>query len=76
MQTFTPEHALEESEFRERLEKALAALPEKSRTVFLLNRVEGMKYKDIALLLGISVKAVEKRMHKALVEMRKLSEKI
>ena len=29
------------------------------------------KYKEIALLLGISVKAVEKRMHQALVVMRK-----
>lgn len=76
VQHFTPAHALEETEFRERLEKALALLPEKSRTVFLLHRVEGMKHKDIALLLGISVKAVEKRMHKALVELRKLSEKI
>jgi len=76
VQNFTPQEELEESEFKERLENAIARLPEKSREVFLLNRVEGMKYKDIALLLGISVKAVEKRMHKALVELRKLSDRI
>ena len=29
-----------------------------------------MKYKDIATQLGISIKAVEKRMHKALIIMR------
>ena len=33
--------------------------------------VEKKKYKEIALLLDISVKAVEKRMHQALVVMRK-----
>lgn len=76
VQRFTPQEELEENEFRERLERAIAQLPEKSREVFLLNRLEGMKYKDIALLLDISVKAVEKRMHKALVELRKLSDLI
>lgn len=76
VQNFTPQEALEENEFRERLEQAIAQLPAKSREVFLLNRLEGMKYKEIALLLNISVKAVEKRMHKALLELRKLSELI
>lgn len=75
VQTFTPQEELEEAEFRARLEQALAGLPEKNREVFLLHRVEGMKYKDIALLLNISVKAVEKRMHGALLELRKLIEK-
>ncbi|MBX2873844.1 MAG: RNA polymerase sigma factor [Saprospiraceae bacterium] len=76
VQNFTPQEELEENEFRERLEVAIAELPEKSRTVFLLNRVEGLKYREIALLLDISVKAVEKRMHKALIELRKLSDLI
>ena len=76
VQNYTPQEELEENEFRERLEGAIAQLPEKSREVFLLNRVEGMTYKDIASLLDISVKAVEKRMHKALLELRKLSDLI
>jgi RNA polymerase sigma-70 factor (ECF subfamily) len=46
------------------------ALPEKQRLVFLLSRIEKMTYKEIAELLDISVKAVEKRMHKALVSLR------
>ena len=36
----------------------------------LLNRIEKKKYKEIAQELGITVKAVEKRMHQALKVMR------
>lgn len=72
----TPHDLLEEEEFRARLEQAIADMPEKSRTVFLMNRIEKQTYKEIANTLGISVKTVEKRMHKALVELRKISKKI
>lgn len=71
-----PAFILEASEFKAQLEAAINALPEKQRTVFLMNRIEKMTYKEIATLLEISVKAVEKRMHKALVELRKLTKKI
>ena len=74
--TETPQYLLEMDEFRQALEKAIAELPEKSRVVFLMNRIEKMTYKEIAELLDISVKAIEKRMHKALVELRKLTDKI
>lgn len=74
--TQSPHELLEEKEFRLQLEQAIARLTEKNRIVFLLNRIEKMTYKDIAGLLEISVKAVEKRMHKALKELHKLSDKI
>ncbi|NJB84671.1 RNA polymerase sigma-70 factor (ECF subfamily) [Lewinella marina] len=70
--TEDPQFTLEEAEFAERLSQALTALPSASREVFLLNRVDGLKYREIAELLGISQKAVEKRMHRALVELRRL----
>ena len=66
----SPEFILLEKEFLEKLELAIADLPEKQREVFLLNRIEKKKYKEIAVMLDISVKAVEKRMHGALVIMR------
>jgi len=66
----SPEFIMLEKEFMEKLEKTIASLPEKQREVFLLNRIEKKKYKDIADMLNISVKAVEKRMHQALVVMR------
>tara|TARA_B100000497_G_scaffold88975_1_gene99198 strand:+ start:171 stop:683 length:513 start_codon:yes stop_codon:yes gene_type:complete len=67
----SPEFIMLEKEFLEKLESTIDNLPEKQREVFLMNRIEKKKYKEIALLLDISVKAVEKRMHQALVVMRK-----
>ncbi|MDG1285020.1 MAG: RNA polymerase sigma-70 factor [Flavobacteriaceae bacterium] len=67
----SPEFIMLEMEFMEKLESTIDNLPEKQREVFLMNRIEKKKYKEIALLLDISVKAVEKRMHQALVVMRK-----
>ncbi len=58
----TPEFLMEENEFKSKLEAAISALPEKQRTVFLMNRIDSMPYKEIASTLEISVKAVEKRM--------------
>lgn len=66
----TPEYLLEEQEFLEKLQKAISNLPEKQRVVFLMNRIDKKKYKEIAEELGISVKAIEKRMTLALKELR------
>lgn len=66
----TPEFLMEEQEFLKKLEKAIADLPEKQRVVFLLNRIDKKKYKEIAEILEISVKAVEKRMSSALKVLR------
>lgn len=67
----SPEFILLEKEFMNKIETAIADLPEKQREVFLMNRIEKKKYRDIAQQLNISVKAVEKRMHQALLIMRK-----
>lgn len=66
----TPEFILLEKEFMDKLERTINSLPEKQKEVFLLNRIEKKKYKEIAELLGISIKAVEKRMHSALLVIR------
>lgn len=68
----SPQHQLEEAEFQRQLEATLAKLPDGAREVFLLNRVDGLKYREIAELLSISQKAVEKRMHRALKTLREL----
>jgi RNA polymerase sigma-70 factor (family 1) len=62
----SPEYLLEEEEFKLKLTKAIASLSELQREVFLLNRIEGKKYREIADLLDISQKTVEKRMSGAL----------
>jgi RNA polymerase sigma factor (sigma-70 family) len=67
-----PHFDLETKELQDRLETAIAQLPENQRIVFLMNRMDKMKYAEIAAYLDLSVKAVEKRMHLALVELRQI----
>lgn len=66
----TPEFLLEQKEFKARLEEVIGMMSDGSREVFLMNRLEDKKYAEIAELLEISVKAVEKRMSKALQVLR------
>lgn len=66
-----PEFLMEESEYNDKLQKALANLTEAQRVAFMMNRIEGKRFKEIAELLGISTKAVEKRIYGALVKLRK-----
>jgi RNA polymerase sigma-70 factor (family 1) len=62
---------LEQEEFRQLLQNTLASLPEKNRMVFLMNRMDKLTYNEIATRLGLSVKAVEKRMGSALETLRR-----
>jgi RNA polymerase sigma-70 factor (family 1) len=66
----SPHDLLRYKELLKNYEQALESLPEKQRTVFLLSRMDGMKYFEIAENLGLSVKAVEKRMKYALQYLR------
>lgn len=69
---FSPEDQLHYNELKANYTKALAALGEKQRTVFLMARMEGLKYYEIAERLNLSVKAVEKRMSIALDYLKKV----
>ena len=73
----SPEFLLEMKEFDQHLQEVIAGLPEKCRVVFLMNRLDENTYREIAENLGVTVKAVEKQMSKALAILReKLGEKI
>lgn len=50
---------------------ALERLSPKCQDVFLLSRMDGLSYPQIAVRCGISVKMVEKYMSRALAELRK-----
>ena len=67
----TPEFVLQEKEYHQKLQMALAKLTDAQRVAFLMNRVEGKRFKEIADLLNISTKAVEKRIYGALKKLRK-----
>jgi len=68
----TPEFLLEEKEIEIRLHKAIDNLPEKQKVVFLMSRIDKMTYQEIADFIGISKKAVEKRIYLALDALRKV----
>jgi len=63
---FDPERVLSGREDLDAAAAALLSLPERTRTVFVLRRLEGYSYREVASHLGISVSAVEKHLVKAL----------
>ena len=67
----SPEFLMEEEQFKVKLQKAIDRLTESQRSAFLLHRIDGKKYHEIAEILEISIKAVEKRIHGALLQLRK-----
>lgn len=66
----SPEYLLEMKEFDAKLQKEISNLPEHCRTIFLMSRIDDLKYHEIANRLKISVKAVEKQISKALKLLR------
>jgi len=54
----------------DKIEAAICALPEKRQEIFRMAREEGMKYREIAEKLDISVKTVEAQMTLALKQLR------
>ena len=71
----SPEKVLEFKELKEKYEHTLAEMDERQRVVFLMSRLEGLKYREIADRLSISVKTVEANMGKALKALRNSLEK-
>lgn len=59
-------YLLIEKELEERINQTLNALPDKCQEVFILSRVNGLKNKEIAVRLNISLKTVEKHIGRAL----------
>lgn len=59
-----------EREILNEIRKVVEDLPRKQRMTYLLSRQDGLTYQEIAHLNGVSVKAVEKRMAKALETLR------
>jgi len=67
----SPEDELRYKELKGQYEKALHALPDNQRIVFLMSRMDELKYQEIADRLQLSVKSIEKRMSQALKHLRK-----
>jgi RNA polymerase sigma-70 factor (ECF subfamily) len=66
----SPEFILELKEFDEKLQAVIAEIPDKTRAIFLMSRIDQMTYGEIAAVMQLSTKAIEKHMSKALQLLR------
>ena len=62
---------LEYTELTNRINEIVYALPQRQKEVYLLHKVEALKYSEIAVLLDISVNTIENHMSRALKTIRK-----
>lgn len=68
-----PEQLMITAEMQKRISAAIHALPPKCKLIFKLIREDGLKYKEVAELLSLSLKTVENQMTIAL---KKITESI
>ena len=75
--TFTETHTAEDiivaSELQEKIRESIESLPPKCREVFQLIRFEGLKYKEVADKMNVSLNTVDTQMG---IAMKKLAEMI
>jgi RNA polymerase sigma-70 factor (ECF subfamily) len=69
-----PEERLAEYQRRQRLRSVLRAMPERDRRCFYL-RAEGLRYREIAATLGISLGSVAKSVTRAIVRLANADER-
>lgn len=67
----SPEAALEQAEEQERLERALARLPDHQRVPIVLFHFENMSYQEIADALGIAAGKVKTDIHRGRQALRR-----
>jgi RNA polymerase sigma-70 factor (ECF subfamily) len=61
---------IEQDELAVRVNQSIASLPRQCRLIFEMSRERGLKYKEIASMLNISIKTVETQMGRALKRLR------
>lgn len=67
---FTPEELFLQDEFNGNFEKSLESLPKEQREVFVLNEIEGLSFKEISGLTGLSVNTLLSRKHYAVKNLK------
>lgn len=65
-----PERVLQGRDALATVVAALNSLPDRTRTIFVLFRLENMKQREIALALGLSLRTVEQHVVRAAVHLR------
>jgi RNA polymerase sigma-70 factor (ECF subfamily) len=70
VEEISPERILIGKETHGRFVQALQELPERTRTIFVLNRFEELSAREIANRMGLSVSTIEKEMMRAIAHLR------
>lgn len=65
-----PEEILRHNDLSRKIDFLVQQLPPQSKRAFLLNRVEGLKYSEVAIDMNITVSAVERLISRALAKLR------
>lgn len=66
----SPHERVVGEELGEKVEAAIESLPPQGKYIFKLSRDKGMKYREIADMLNISIKTVETHMRRSLIHLR------
>lgn len=67
-----PDDAVLSGELGEQIQRAIDALPEYHKSVFVLYEIEGLSYKEIADVVGCSIGTVMSRLHYARKKLRNM----
>jgi len=68
---YGPEHEVQQTEVRERVRREIHGLPDNYRELVILKYLEGSTYEQIAEITGLTVEAIESRLHRARKMLRK-----
>jgi RNA polymerase sigma-70 factor (ECF subfamily) len=71
-ETNRPGHQIEMAEEERQVQEALRKLSTEHRAVLVMKDMEGMKYEEIAEVLGVPVGTIRSRLHRARLEIRDL----
>jgi RNA polymerase sigma factor (sigma-70 family) len=67
-----PADSAQQQQETQMLYRALLEMPAEKKEVLILSRFQGLKYEEIAQLLGCEVNTVKTKVHRALQELREL----
>ena len=67
-----PGDSAQQQQETQMLYQALLQMPEEKKEVLILSRFQGLKYEEIAQMLGCEVNTVKTKVHRALQELREL----
>jgi RNA polymerase sigma-70 factor (ECF subfamily) len=62
---YSPQTIMEDKQLQAKLDQAVSALPEQRRLIFTMVKVDGLKCREVAEILNLSVRTVEGQVFKA-----------